>query len=373
MLKKVIIMISFLFIVFSLSMCKNIFSAISEPVPVADQYRIYLPRTGLTKCYKEDGATGEISCTGSRQDGEIQAGAELPVPRFIDNGNGTMTDRLTGLMWEKLPDNSAHTWVNAFGRIAALNSQKLGGYSDWRLPNVLELKSIINYAHNFPAQWLKDQGFETIILTSASNYWSSTTTPSDSGQAYYAIFYSNSGGQIKPITKTNSYYVIAVRGRGHSGAIRLPRTGQASSIQTGDDGQIQAGAPLPHPRFIDNGNGTMTDRLTGLMWEKMPYNGTLQWAAALNHCRTLTTGGYSDWRLPNVHELISLVNYGYSGSQSAWLISQGFSGIQTGRHWTSNTELYSTNSARYLAFSDVEFAGNGKTNLYYVLAVRGGK
>ena len=60
---------------------------------------IQLPRTGQTKCYDTSGT--QISCTGTGQDGEIQAGVAWPSPRFVDNGNETVTDNLTGIMWSK--------------------------------------------------------------------------------------------------------------------------------------------------------------------------------------------------------------------------------------------------------------------------------
>jgi hypothetical protein len=97
-LKKTAVIFLFILLVYSLSMCKNIFSAASEPV-TENYYQVFLPKTGQTTCYDN---TNEIPCsTTSGQDGNYQRGASWPNPRFIDNNNGTITDRLTGLMWVK--------------------------------------------------------------------------------------------------------------------------------------------------------------------------------------------------------------------------------------------------------------------------------
>ena len=58
---------------------------------------IQLPQTGQTTCWDKNGNV--IPCAGTGQDGDIQAGVAWPNPRFTDNGDGTVTDNLTGLMW----------------------------------------------------------------------------------------------------------------------------------------------------------------------------------------------------------------------------------------------------------------------------------
>jgi hypothetical protein len=81
----------------------------------------------------------------------------------------------------------------------------------------------------------------------------------------------------------------------------------------GQDGFYQEGCGNswrpPEGRFTDNGDGTVTDHCTGLMWQK-DTGGTFAWPEALTYCENLSLAGHEDWRLPNVRELQSLVHYG---------------------------------------------------------------
>src|SRR5439155_13558836 len=107
------------------------------------------PSTGQTTCWNNSGTP--ISCTGTGNDGEIQAGAALA---YTDNGDGTITDEVTSLMWEKKSDDGSvhdkdtqYNCANAFAvHLAALNSGGgFGGHTDWRLPNAKELQTIVHY------------------------------------------------------------------------------------------------------------------------------------------------------------------------------------------------------------------------------------
>jgi hypothetical protein len=99
----------------------------------------------------------------------------------------------------------------------------------------------------------------------------------------------------------------------------VPKTGQTQSYAPGDDGDLQTGVPWPDPRFTDNGNGTVTDNLTGLIWLKNAncFEWRLDWSGAVTasndladgDCGLSDTSSPGDWRLPNVLELQSLVHY----------------------------------------------------------------
>ena len=308
--------------------------------------------------------TGQTLSYEPGDDGDLQSGVDWPNPRFTDHGNGTVTDNLTGLMWEKSPDSILKTWTDA---LSYANTLILGGYSDWRLPNMKELRSLINYGQADQDYWLETQGF--INIQEFDPYWTSTTYAGDTNYAYY-IDMGNPGGEgIAYVKTTSNCYVWAVR----SSSTFLAKTGQTLSYAPGDDGNLRIGVDWPNPRFTDNGNGTMTDNLTGLMWEKEPNNILRTWINALNYANNLTLGGYSDWRLPNINELESLLNLGES-DLAIWLNTKGFSNVQSYTYRSSNTNSSWTGSSYTVDMKkSFLYIVSSKTNFYNVWAVRGGQ
>ncbi|MBF0337469.1 MAG: DUF1566 domain-containing protein [Nitrospirae bacterium] len=139
--------------------------------------------------------------------------------------------------------------------------------------------------------------------------------------------------------------LVAVIGAAYAGTVSLPQTGQTTSYDANtpqrDDGAIRAGVAWPNPRFTDNSDGTVTDNLTGLMWTKdASLPGPRYWQGALDYVASMNSGagtyGYTDWRLPNIYELESLVNAGQA-NPATWLISQGFTNMQSDFYWSATT------------------------------------
>jgi len=132
----------------------------------------------MQACRKDTNASGTvISCTGTGQDGDLQKGVAWPSPRFADNGNGTVTDRLTNLIWLKNANcYGARNWEQALADANGLNTGECG-LSDgstagqWRLPNVREQQSPINYGR-FNLALPSGHPFSGM---QTSNYWSSAT------------------------------------------------------------------------------------------------------------------------------------------------------------------------------------------------------
>jgi hypothetical protein len=156
-----------------------------------------------------------------------------------------------------------------------------------------------------------------------------------------------------------------------AGAVDLPRTGQTTPYAGGDDGNLQEGVVWPSPRFTDNGDGTVTDNLTGLMWAKDgDLGGTKNWADALTYVSALDHATYDDWRLPNVNELESLIN-AEQASSAAWLNAQGFTDVQAGTYWTSTTYGNNPLNAWVVNMEDgYVVASNPKTFAFYLWPVR---
>jgi hypothetical protein len=167
-----------------------------------------VPRTGQTVCYNASGTV--ISCTGTGQDGELQEGAAWPDPRFTDNGNGTVTDNLTGLIW--LKDSTcfaAMAWEAALTACNSLASESCGltdgsAAGDWHLPNKCELESLLDYSQSNPAL----PAGHPFAGNLTSSYWSSTTYAMYTDYAWYVNF---SYGGDDSYNKSNSRYVRAVR------------------------------------------------------------------------------------------------------------------------------------------------------------------
>ena len=155
----------------------------------------------------------------------------------------------------------------------------------------------------------------------------------------------------------------------------VPKTGQTTSYAPGDDGDLQMGISWPIPRFTDNGDGTVTDNMTGLMWVK---NGAIfpqylyDWYQALVFCNDLNRAGYDDWRMPNVREMLSLVDY----EMFAPALPDGhpFENMSD-RYWTSTTFKYQANTYALAVYMyNGKAGGISKADLsVFLLPVRGGK
>lgn len=134
----------------------------------------------------------------------------------------------------------------------------------------------------------------------------------------------------------------------------------------GQDGTYQAGCPS-EGSFVDNGDGTLTDTCTGLMWQKQRAPGMYAWRQALQYCEDLTLAGHTDWRLPNLRELRSIVDYGrYSPS-----IDPAFQGDGAG-YWSFSTLVNDPANAWYVRFFVGVVGSRSKTTADYVRAVRTG-
>jgi len=325
--------------------------------------------------------SGQTSINASGDDGYLQAGTEWPAPRFTDNGDGTVTDTLTGLMWLKDGGCLYKSWSSSLTAIADFSDnpgkyscvEYSGSYSDWRLPNMREIESLMNFGVSDSSSWLNSNGFKNV----KPYYWVST---SYAASTTYAWMVNLMNGTTTPISKKSSYYMLPVRSSTSDKSYNVPQTGQSTSYAIGDDGFIQAGIEWPSPRFTDNGDGTVTDTLTGLMWLKDGGCFKKNWSSALatitdfnNNpgkypCREYASD-YSDWRLPNIREIESLVNYGASNS-AGWINLNGFTNLNASSYWSSTTYSGSTSQAWVVDMKAGTSNYSGKNSTLYVLPVR---
>jgi uncharacterized delta-60 repeat protein len=354
-----------------------------------------VPRTGQTSCYNTDGTV--FSCTGTSQDGETQKGMPWPVNRFTDNGDQTITDKLTGLAWAKdggtpnvgispLCSGGVLNWQGALDYVKCLNITDIGagylGHTDWRLPNINELASLVNAEPAITGNWLNTQGYANV---QPAGYWSSTTAvPVNLG---YAWGIDMSAGVLGTIDKTVTFYAWPVR-TGQPGALTLPQTGQTtcynvigtpiSCVATGQDGELLQGTPWPGTRFTGAGS-TLTDGLTGLTWTKdANLYGTMDWSTTQSNILTMNSGSYgsfNDWRLPTILELLSLINH-EQPDNATWLtslISPAFVNVSAGNYWSSTMFPTSTLSAFTVSPGQgTVLATQRSTATPYLWPVRGG-
>ena len=296
-------------------------------------------QTGQITCH--DTAGVEVPCRGSGQDAEFRKGAVWPVPRFKEYDDAAQ-DRLTGLVWTRNANLAGFplTWQEALDHISDMNREGAFGYSDWRLPNRRELRSLMSHQTRKPAL-PEGHPFTDIFL---GWYWTSTTSMTNRAYAWYVhmegarMFYGN---------KEQFCLLWPVRTGGYG---ILPATGQTQcydsrgrSIQSkgsGQDGEFRFGRPWPEPRFEVKGS-LVFDRLTALCWARYAdlTGRPVTWQEALVAMEELNQSRMGDviWRLPNINELESLVD---SGMHSPALpSSHPFGGIQDA-YWSSTTSMF---------------------------------
>ncbi|MBF0174944.1 MAG: DUF1566 domain-containing protein [Magnetococcales bacterium] len=164
--------------------------------------------------------------------------------------------------------------------------------------------------------------------------------------------------------------------------VPIPKTGQATSYGTADDGALQKGLTWPSPRFSDMGDGTVLDALTSLTWMKNSGCwGTMDWSSALAKVADLNSGaatctgyagGHNDWRLPNVNELKSLIDV--ERSNPALPTGHPFSGVQQDSNYcSSSTRASNSSNVWVIHFGIGNMNADGKANGCYVWPVRGGQ
>jgi hypothetical protein len=397
-----------------------------------------VPVTGLSRCHNASGT--EIICNGTGQDGDQRRGVKWPYPRFTKNGDGTVTDHLTGLVWLENANcpGGVLTWDNAIAFAAALADGQCGlsdgsQAGDWRLPNYREQVSLVHYGFVSPAvpntTGTGQSSAGDPFLNLQTGYWTSTTLAWASGFAHWW----STGGNTSNNVKSETYSAWAVRdpANGNSDAVAVslvdggiefpdgsvqssaadgypspvPKTGQTTSYLVGDDGDVGAGIDWPSPRFTKNGDGTVTDDLTGVIWlEDANCDGQMTWEAALTYANTLfdgsgTHGGMNgdcgladgsqagDWRLATIAEFLSLPSYGFhtptipdTDGSGQWSEGDPFINLQAATnldtYWSSTSYPHPTASNwAYVIYSRYGYSSlidKTESTSHYVWPVRGG-
>lgn len=318
--------------------------------------------TGMKKFY---GPNGEIPRPEPGdpyygQDGHYEG----IQPAYKDNGDGTVSDLNTGLMWQKTTDakqdslEGRYTWDEGEGYARKL---RLGGHDDWRVPSVKELISLVDANGTmrppvpyFDANYFdltygpKVDGYRPIDsqLITTTSYISKSVLFSDwwvdfgekkiePGKMHIAptfFGYNFTDGRIKSYPKENHPYnekqTWCIR------CVRGPKYGEND--------------------FADNGDGTISDLATGLMWQKADDGKGRNWKDALAYAENNTLAGYRDWRLPNQKELHSITDYDFIPAINPIFHMSD----PRGWFWSSTPFIDMPGAAVYVAFGK----GSGKTS-----------
>lgn len=180
------------------------------------------------------------------------------------------------------------------------------------------------------------------------------------------------------MTMLDEIYDIVLDTNSKVEGVLIQKTGQTTSYATGDDGNLEKGEEWPDPRFTNNIDGTVTDNLTGLIWLKNANCfGELTWAGALSACNTLaspacglTDGSVAgDWRLANVREIFSLIDF--SQFDPALPVGHPFTNVQSDYYWSSTTKDVAGNAWNVRMYHG-QVGGHYKAFVDYVWPVRGG-
>ena len=307
--------------------------------------------TGLVEFFTDESVVSQITETSVfyGQDAHYVGNQ----PSYKDNADKTVSDLVTGLMWQQTMDTKM-TYEEA---IVYANESMLGGHDDWRIPSIKELFSLIIFSGVSGGETAKklfidtdyfDQPLGDISIGEReidAQVWSSTIYTGITMNKNETVFGVNFiDGRIK------GYNLTLPRGNtDNKGYFRLVRGNTSYGKNT----------------FVDNGDGTISDLATGLMWQAFDDGQVRNWEEALSYSEELALADYSDWRLPNAKELQSIVDYSKSlQATNSPAIDDMFTlskiidangDTNYGFYWTGTTHQDGRNtadSASYIAFGE---------------------
>jgi hypothetical protein len=210
---------------------------------------------------------------------DVGQGAPNPMA-YASNGDGTVTDLVTGLMWQQSAPPLTYNWSDA---VAYCPRQSIAGHNDWRLPTEIELVSLIDGYPRAPDPAINPDAFPQ---TPVDFFWSSTPLAGAPGVAWFVLF------QDGTVSATDGKYASHVR------CVRSP--GAA------------AGPTAPPARYVV-GAATVQDSQTNLVWQRSLSAAMYGWQDARAYCPGADVAsalGGTGWRLPSKKELLTLVDFG---------------------------------------------------------------
>ena len=222
------------------------------------------------------------------------------MPQYVDNGDGTITDRVTGLTWEQ---EMGEKMTLQQAQVKAKES-RLGGYNDWRVPTLKELYSLILFTG-------QSGGEKAGKLFLDTRYFVQPLGNTANGEREIdAQTWSRTSYTGKTMRNMDTLFgVNFIDGRIKGYPTHDPRTRQPQQMYFR---LVRGNVEYGKNNFVENGDGTVSDLSTGLMWQKEDSKQGMDWEQALQYAQQLELAGYDDWRLPSAKELQSIVDYTHS-------------------------------------------------------------
>ncbi|MDX5592302.1 DUF1566 domain-containing protein [Pseudovibrio sp. SPO723] len=272
--------------------------------------------TGASLCF---GTNGELpSCPGVGktafgQDAQYQGNA----PSY-SKGSGTVTDNVTQLMWSQTTDLNGDGAINASDKLTVAEAKRyadaatIGGHSDWRLPTIKELYSLIQFDGQDVSGPSRSRTLSAIPFID-SRVFGFGPGDTKSGERLIDSLFITSSRYVSTTMRGDTTYfgVNFIDGRIKGYGTSSPRGEKTFYVLL-----VRGKTTYGRNAFRDQKDGTVLDRATGLTWQQQDSTKALRWTEALAYCEGLRLGGRNDWRLPNVKELQSIVDYSRSPDTS---------------------------------------------------------
>lgn len=286
-------------------MMKRLLCIILAPFSVvhAAEFTYPIVDTGQSACYDNQSVISPPSAGRAfyGQDAQYKG----LRPSYTDNGDGTVTDNRTGLMWIRDPGKKK-TYSEAVAGAAACRT---GKYDDWRLPAIKELYSLILFTGTDPD--LRDSSTVRLKPFIDTDYFVFQYGKAEDGDRIIDSQFVSATRYVSTTMHGDAtvFGVNFADGRIKGYGIKHPRTGNEKTFYVL---YVRGNPEYGINQFTDNGDGTVTDKATGLMWMKADSGQGMDWEAALAWSEELRLAGHDDWRLPNAKELQSIVDYSRS-------------------------------------------------------------
>ncbi|MFM2587838.1 DUF1566 domain-containing protein [Vibrio sp. TBV020] len=276
-------------------------SSLSTPIVDTNQTQCFDTKDLMSSC-------PSLSSSTFGQDAQYQGN----MPSYTNNGDGTVRDNVTGLIWSATTDLNGDGKINVNDKLSYeqaleyVESLTLAGADDWRLPTIKELYSLVLFDGQDPSGFNRSGEVDLIPFIDA-RYFDMNAGDVNSGERLIDSQFVSSTRYVSTTMNRDEtvFGVNFIDGRIKGYGMRSPKGGDKTFYVLAVRGNPNYGKNV----FEDNGNQTISDQSTGLLWQQSDSRTPMDFPRALSYCENLTVSGISDWRLPNVKELQSIVDY----------------------------------------------------------------